>query len=562
MARVKNRTRVLKKNKIITPKQLKNFIHNNTLQDWLQRFYNPKPLPISRYMDKFKQSYRDYVLLELKKRLKTANIKAEAVVLHRPDINDINTGEELSKVLNGAETLKHISANVGIIANAQLVNRSEGLCDIVDLLIRADLIPILFPTVPDLQLESLNRYICVGISTSRNKFCVDGLTLLNSPSVRYWKTKLCMANRVLTYYQQAAQDSWCGLLIGRGFSWTTSKKDSGGGVTNKGENLSRPGVIDFTRKDKFVNDLICEGTGWLNNLDREDSKNWRLYPTPSRSELYANAKLSIYETQWAPIIHDIAVKQDNVTLLHHCTVKNRVKAGNKRLSEIKDSKTLGYISTTNLGKKLTRYLQGDWNKISDIPLPKMDNYICLDFESAPVYHCNNGSPPTAKEWIYMVSAKVHGNKVQTYGLTTDILPINTIDFQENVEKDISMKLVELFNKYKYPIICWGDAELRYMNLLATRYPEHRQLTDQLCNIVNLMELFQSNDIILKGQTDYTLGTVLKVMNIPGANKTPVNTHDLLYRSMNGSKGALKQLVEYNSNDTIVLEEMVKKINGT
>lgn len=583
MARVKRVSRAIKKstlktikqkrpytkNKFITPRQLKNFINDNTLQDWLERYYTPKPKPVSKYMEEIKSAYRNYVINELKVRIQAStDSDLDLVVLDRPDTSDINTGEELSEVLNGQETLKHIKAGTGVIANAQLVHRSEGLCDVVDLLVRADLISILFPECPTVPtLEAQNRYVCVGISIARHTFCVDGMTLRNNPSVRYWKTKLCIANRILTYYQQAEHDASYALLLGRGFTWTMSKKD--GGAIKKGDDFGRPGIIGFMAADQFVDDLIVAGTGWLNRLDDANSETWTLHPTPSHDELYANAKLNIYDTPWAPVIHDIAVKQDNVTLLHHCTTKNRIKAGGKRLADINDSETLGYRGTTKLGKQLNRYLQGDWNKLSDIPLPDLKNYICVDFESAHMWDTSTGTDaPTLKEWIYMVSVKVQDDQDPLqFGfhsesmLPKDLSKIRSRDYQQTVEKHIAEQLVNVFNQHKYPIVCWGDAELRYINLLATRYPEYQQLSDHLCKIINLLELFQTNDIILKGQTDCSLSTVSKVMNLEDSSKSPVNTHDLLYRVIGGDMEALKQLTEYNNNDTVVLEAMLQKIHN-
>jgi hypothetical protein len=574
--------------KMLTPRQLRNFVYENTLQDWLERHHIDRekykePAGAGRKSRDFQTQFREHVINQLRSRVEAS----ELIVLNRPDTNGIRSGEAMAKLLNGKETLQHMRDHVPVIANAQLVNRSEALCDIADLLVRSDYIHRIFPlssmTVSKDTVSKFGQwyYVVVGIRFGQHQFCVDGVKLRNDPSIRYWKTKLYIQNRILNHYQQCDVDA--ALLVGRGYTWTVSK-GSKGSKGAKNNTINKPGTILFESVfDGFTDDILKKGTEWINKLDAPLSAEWKTVPEPSVPELYANGKLSVYDTPWAPVIHDIAVAQDEITLLHHCTTKSRQTAHSKNLpvhglSGLRTSEDVGYKSTTKIGSLINRYIAKDWNLDISLP-PRATVVLFLDFESLPVGTVKFIDDSTyIKEWIYLASiTDYEGQSASQFGLTELPAPGSGVtECTESIERSVAKGVYDfLFTANLrdacFQIYCWGDAEARYLYKLEEKYPEYPIGTLYACRLVNLHEIFVNGDIMFPGQTDNTLETVSRVMGL--SCKVPINTNQIVQDVMWNSdlglgtdanadpkrQGLLDQLLRYGSNDTTILREMVQKI---
>lgn len=568
-------------NKMLTPSQLRNMVYDNTLQDWLERYHpDRKTVSERRYRNSrdFTKNFREYICKVLKERIGSELVHE----LERPDTQDVHDGEQMAKLLNGKQTLELMAKGIPVIANAQLINRSEAICDIADLIVRTDYLPILFPRlsyVPPGQCcrfsgQDTWHYIVVGVRFSQLQFCVDGAKIRNDNSVRYWKTKLFIQTRILNYYQQITTEPSAALLLGRGWVWTQSK--AAGGATLKDSTFNKPGVVLFdTTFDRFVVDVVQEGDQWLEKLDAPLACEWTVAPKPSVPELYANAKLGPYDTPWHSQIGQIAIEQDDITRLHHCTVRNRKYAhdlGYFRLSDVPVADALGYKSSTNLGNLINRYLTGDWDHIANIPVrvpENPDSMVFLDFESMPVANVQFiDDTCLVNEWIYLVSVQV-GSTHRQFGLTSLDAGLDAADRdqahrEQRIERSMAEQLFNLLGTIKDPVIyCWSDAEARYLYKLEAKYPEFPLGSNYAYRIVDLHEVFSENEIILPGQTDYTLSTVAKSMGL--TDKVPVNTNHLVEGIMyselkpKAKQRLLDQLLAYNRNDTTVLSEMVTKI---
>jgi len=572
-----------KQNTMFTARQLRNLLHDNTLQDWLERYHGDREQIKARKL-KYRIKSRDFhrkfvcqVITQIKSIIGEPNVR----VLDRPEGLEDLDGSAMAKVICGSETLSQMKAGTPVIANAQLINRSEGLCDIADLIVRSDYLKRIFPSLDSDVLLELDSdatdsqfgpwyYVAVAIRFSQNEFCVDGIKLRNDPSTRYSKTRLYMQTRILDHYQHSVVHY--ALVVGRGYTWTQSK--TVGGQTVKANTIDKPGVVLYDDADSFTMSVLDQGVEWLNRVNAESAADWNIVPEPTVSELYANSKVSVYDTPWAPVIQEIARDQDDITQLHHCTTKNRVTAhknGFKRLSQVVRAEDLGYKSTTKLGQSINRYLLRNWDTLSSIKLPEFKTAVYLDFESIPVGSVKFiGDSTFIQELIYLVSIRVvteQSETVHQFGITT--LDDAALDIECNVAKG----LYEILNALKKSdphlvIFTWSDAEARYLYKLEEKFTDYPLGSDYAYKIVDLHELCQ--EIILPGQTDNSLETVTRVLYKLGCDVEPkvaLNSNNAIQAVIWGSdsfsleerQSELTGLLEYNNNDTKVLRAIVQSI---
>jgi hypothetical protein len=563
---------------MITPRQLKNLANDNTLQDWLERHHVDRDKYQQRHVRDFQNQFKKHIIEQLKLKLgpgEMAEMGAEMAEMAEMAVG-ADLGLEMSKLINGKETLEHMKNKVPVIVNAHLINRSEGICDIADMLVRSDYICHLFPyaAVDPMPVSSMSsgpskygnwHYVAVGFRFGKNEFCVDGAKLRNCPSVRFWKTKLYMQTRILNHYQQTTVNY--ALIVGHSYTWTMSK--AVGGHTRSNNTYEKPAYVLFTDDfDRPAEVLFNTGKTWLQRLDEPQAADWVVAPVPSVPELYANGKLSIYDTPWAPVIHDYAVKQNDITLLHHCTADARRLAHSKGILNLKSatkSEDLGYKSTSSIGGQINRYLSGRWNRLSDLDLEEDGNSgsdaIYLDFESVTNASFSRGST-NLEDWIYLVSITEPSGQTIQYGLTS--LPnrtYDTVNMERQLASDLYKYLCATNAKYIY---CWSDAEARYLFKLEERYPEFPLGTLFAFKLVDLLENFVNLDVILKGQTDNKLETVAMAVGL-SVTKVPVNTNLLVEEIMWGDRpdkmrqSMLDQLLMYSRNDTHILWELTNRI---
>lgn len=551
---LKNRPRKL----MFTAHQMRNFIMNNSLQDWLELYHDDRDKMAKREHKRMHRSspgdrFREHVFQYVQ-----SCYPEHVVVLVRPDIREM-TGEEAASVLNGKETIEHMRKKVPIIINAQLINRYSGNCDIADMLVRIDFLSQLFPNyVPpdDVSSDPHNNYVAVGVRHGKLVYCVDMVTVRNTSSIKYWKSKLLMQNSILSRYQQ--YDPCHAIILGSGSSWTGSDKK----VHHSAE--FSLGVVHFNGKDlKTSVDGYVGAELWLCKLHDAGAAKWKVEPVPSVPELYANAKMTVYDTPWASTISDIAIKQDEITQLWNCSVnvRNRAHAkGIKRLSDAKSSTDLGFKAETRTSSMIDRYLAHEYDDVQDIPLNICDTWTTLDFECSSAARVRTYDRTCFTDsCIYLVSI---GDR--QFGISDEVQSLEEVE--KNVAKGVYQTLLEIEStvgpRDQYQIFCWGQAEARYMWQLERKYPEYPIATKFAANLVDLHELFVENEIILSGQMNNTLSSVAKALGV--SQKVPVNTNELAEIVLSDQveperAEALRTLLEYNLNDVKVLEEIIRKI---
>lgn len=303
----------------INPRQLRNFIYGNTLEDWLDKYRKPSKFTgstVRSACDAHRMLIHDYIVEKL------SSLTDETV--HRGNRPARDTKD---KDYNGQVTLEHMQKGRAVIMDAVIVSRTLGVYDTCDFLVRSDLISYLFPGIdeyiPYLPVSSFNDwgYYSLGVNDQANVISkgVPGSssTLKNTYNQKYWKTRLYMQSLVLEQYQH----------IRPTLSFLVDCTSPG-----------RPGLVMFDDGDEMIPDVYSTGKKWLARLhEQKKAKKWKVSPRPSVPELYANAKLTRVDTRRYSAIHKIASEQDNTSQLYGCAIR---KSGLK-LSTLASRSNLG-----------------------------------------------------------------------------------------------------------------------------------------------------------------------------------------------------------------------------
>ena len=123
----------------------------------------------------------------------------------------------LDHTSDGKTTIELMDNGTNVIFNPKLINRSEGISDTADVLVRTDVIGTLLPSYEyqdDYEQSKFGwRYILVGLYVSKLDLYTDSNRIYNNTqSIKFHKTRLFVQNRILDYYQHVRNE--CALIIG------------------------------------------------------------------------------------------------------------------------------------------------------------------------------------------------------------------------------------------------------------------------------------------------------------------------------------------------------------
>jgi RNase_H superfamily len=306
--------------------QLKNYLLNDSLVDWIQLYRkkqvgvkrNETFLPFKSYL--FEQGDR----FELKIIQQIKNIVGKE--------NYIQIADSLSKAKSKAlfsQTVDAINRKVPIILSGVLRSDTENLYGISDLIIRNDWIQKIIPTYT--AKDSFYRIIDIKFSTI--PLSSDQNRILNQNRYPAYKGQVFVYNKILTEIQ--GFDSGEAFILGRG--WTSSSRGKDIHVRDPFDRLGR---VDFFNSDSKFVDKSNEAIKWLRDLQ----KNGSTWIPGQDKNMYPN--LSIFNdcvSEKKEIAEEIA----DVTLLWSVGYKNREIALEQGILSWKDNR----CNATSLGIK-------------------------------------------------------------------------------------------------------------------------------------------------------------------------------------------------------------------
>ena len=476
------------------------------------------------------------------------------------------------------ETIRLMKEGVPVIHSAPFRNHKKHIRGVIDLLVRSDKLSEIIDEnpLPDYlknrkapKLNGNYHYVVIDVKFSTLLLKADGRHLLNSGRYPAYKSQLYIYTQGIGEIQ--GYTSSLAFILGR--RWSYTKK----GVRNTGlKCLDKLGVIDYQGSDKEYITRTKEAIQWLKDV-RKYGKKWKLYPQPSRPELYPNMCRDggEFESQKK----EIAKNLNEITQVWYIGHKQRQIALDKGITSWKDSRcttqnlniggkraqTIDQILNINrqdedliLPKKIQSKIY-NWNDLQDC------NEIYVDFETfIDIFAPLDSIPEQPKtESIFMIGVYYKENGKWCYKDFT----INSIGLDE--EYRIMNEFSSFVKERKYPKLwywhaeksIWSRAEDRQANHLCSlgndeklnHMADNWDLNDYWCDMA---KLFREEPIVIKNCFKYGLKEIAKAMY-----EHKMITTKLQSDTVSGNSAAVRAWKVYNSNvepkNSNVLKDIIK-----
>ena len=491
--------------KRISPSRLRNFVSNNTLQDWLQLYgkkkgYKPNPL-------KRRRCGTSNIGIQFEKHV------YQLIRARFPSWSCVNLSNQ-----NYSMTLAQLKRGTEMLYQATLQNPDNKTHGIADFIIRSDLVSKIFTnyeypeSTVGCEFNPDWHYVVMDTKFINLDLCSDGARIRNTDSSRFYKLQLYIYSQALgfaTGYQPKY-----GLVIGRGNKYTSKKTTY---ISN--QSLDRPGIVEFQKWDKDIKKYLIDGSQWIHDLLNHGDK-WEVVKTPTRSELYANCK-AYHSYPWKTQIAKIATEQDELTQLINFGYKQRNQAHDNNLFTIsalgedaptveKNLELIGFNPTTKTGETLTKIIIQQNNPDSKLEIPsriktKLQGYsswLYIDFEEWSTAEIDfSQAQTTINGYVYLVGVW-HNNHYTNFSMKNS---------QRGQQQKLLCDLLDYLEKYPdQKIVHWGDYEVRKIKEFAKTYPVlNDRISKVLPRMIDLSKIFSNNLIIVPGMFNFSLKSVAK-----------------------------------------------------
>jgi hypothetical protein len=468
-------------NTMISPSNIKNYMMNDMLIDWVQ-YYKKYKITIPPYLQaRFNDGklFENIVINKLRKKYQVITI------------NDTTncTSYEMYR-----DTIKMMKKGVEIIYQGILHDYNDNTYGSPDLLVRSDRMEEIFNIIPH-NINAPYYYIVVDIKHSLLDMMQDGIHLKNSNHIPAYKGQVLMYCRMLENIMGYKVN--CGYILGK--KWTYTKNN-----TSYSGNDMKLATIDYNTVDSKYKDKVDRAIEWIRRMRREGSE-WLLSP-PSCSELYPNMKN----------MDNIVIKREinknvyDITSIWNCGIKERKLAHDNNIYRWDDIRLNGNImglkgNMCSIVDKILSVQRNEMIYINDLMKSKevwrefnnnvMELYI--DFET--IIDKNDIGR------IFMIGIGWEEN--YKWHFKNFIMKENT-DMSE-------LEMITEFNKYiKDHFVCdpifihWTHAEKSFYNNFLKK---HDNLKKGGLNFFDLYKLFYNNKITVKGALNFSLKSIAKAM---------------------------------------------------
>jgi putative phage-type endonuclease len=217
------------------------------------------------------------------------------------------------------ETIYHMKKGTPIIYQAVLHDHRTRTYGMPDLLVRSDWInklvsePVLSKSRKShkCKFNKAWHYVVVEIKYSSLNLCADGKHLRNSKSISSFKWQLYIYDKILGSMQGYTPTK--SYILGKHWSY---KKNA---ITYFGSSFERLAHINFGDQDAFIRSKTADAVRWVRDV-RLKGDTWKLIP-PSRNELRPN--MCNPDPKWQAIKSTLATKTNDITQLWMCGPRNR-----------------------------------------------------------------------------------------------------------------------------------------------------------------------------------------------------------------------------------------------
>ncbi len=457
------------KHQRIRSDSLINYLRGNTLSDWLVKKAKATVQVHISQAPQLKERVHSYITTKC---------------------SDI-TICKMQDIPNAFETLTAMKEGHKVIENPCLIDRSEGIVECPDFLVRSDVVTVLFPYLKFIPSGKQHYYVSVNLY--HGTLYADDIRSMKDGT--YLELRQYMQNKVLYKYRQAPTAfSSVGLVVSR------NCRKGGKTYTN---------FINHVTMIHGDGSTYASGRRWLHLLDK-DYLSWSAVPKPTVTELYANAQIHSKE------ILDIAKEQDDITLLWGCEPEQRAYAHEDSIYRAKDLPSARAVRFNGYaGQVLDKFIEGGqpYYSLNDHGLD-VDKWVVLHLESVVLYEYGE-KDCVGTEYVYAGGCDENKFGLDAMGPKPEtVLKFSPADLEKQLVVDLHAYLSELvLTNGSLAIYCWGTSALRYLALLEVRY-NVPVCTDFGAYLFDICDFMIQNSVIWTGMQDYTLFSIAGTLQIP------------------------------------------------
>lgn len=339
--------------KFISGTDIKNYLNNDPLLDWLDHYYKMNIVHkdiITRkknniFSEKHVEETNNCSFLcehgnDFENRI--INYLTEN---YSQDLIIINTeGRQGYTETNFQKTKKAMMDGIPMIIQSVLFNNNNTTGGISDILIRSDFVNKLIKrqvltqeeeTFKAVNLSGNYHYIVIDIKWTTMILCANGYNIRNEGRFPSYKGQLAIYNCAMGNIQ--------GFVPRQAYIMAKAWKIDRKGFEQEGYNcFDLLGVIDYNGFDyQFIQKTI-DAIKWVREV-RHDGINWNPHK-PHRNELYPNVS-NKFDMPWTKIKNELAVELNEITQIWYVNVPHRIKAHSQGIMNWRDkncnSQTLG-----------------------------------------------------------------------------------------------------------------------------------------------------------------------------------------------------------------------------
>lgn len=494
----------------ISPSHLRNYLLKDGLSDWLSLSHRgpPRISPWTQFLMKKGIDFEQSIIKELQRTFPFVQVSYS-----KEDIQSYNKFEE---------TLNLLQNGVPLIYQGVLHDQKDRVFGSPDLIIRSDWLNRIVPETLSLEEEKLPslfspkfHYRIVEIKFITLHLRSNGINLLNSGNLKYYKSQVIFYNQILGNLQNYTPPE-C-YILGRGYTYTKNGISYG-----ESSAFKKLGVVNVMGLDEDYQGKIEKAKDWIKRL-RKNGKKWKIFPVPSVPELYPNMASTndTYREEKLSIAQELA----DITLIWQCGVKNREKAFENGVTRWDDKR----CSASLLGHKgkiiapivdlILKFNRGEIEP-RELVIPKkiinnLHNWqtqskveLYLDIETmSNIFDSFDFIPHIGGiSLITLIGVYVIDDRKRYYRY------FHLSDLTIQAEEEMMIKFSTWFQQFDNPLIFhWGTCDSSRIELNLLRY----NLSLPAFSWVNMLQIFRSEPILVKGVFSFSLKEIAKGMTRHG-----------------------------------------------
>ncbi len=558
------------KSEFISASSLKNFVNKDPLIDYLSYWHinslTDKP-DKNRLVNKSenKSEFLNYLFAN---GIKFENIIFEKIKENHNVVQVFKNISDLN-LENFELTKKYISEGQNIIYQGVLYNYDNNTHGVADLLVRSDYINKLIPNTINEEEELINNkyyYFVIDIKNSTIELNKDGIYVLNSKNLPFYKVQLLLYSKALSNITNVNVTK--AFILGKRYHWGQGNYEN--------DSFAKLGMIDYENIDYEYYNLLDECLEWIKNL-RKNGYKWKLLPKPSVSELYPNMK-NHNDFNYKKIKDELADKICEITQIWNVSVKHRKNAHNQKIYSWKNnkcnSKNLGFNDKSQIGLVVDKIIKINRSTSKNIDPQKIsfneNNWkVCPDdiLEFYIDYETLNNDN---ENYIFMIGVGHNNNgwKFKNFYL------------KQLSNENMNIMFHEFWNYIQEMLVETNKKDSRFVHWTKAEPSQYYKCVDKFMfpfkNFIDLFDVFRKEPIVVNGAFSFSLKDIAKAMyknkmintswsNIEKTKINCVNGQDALFWGIklyeqndiiNEDNIILKTIQNYNEVDCKVMFEII------